>query len=103
MALDDDGHARGFAMLRRFGRGHAIGPVVAPDVEGAKALIAHLVGANAGRFTRIDIDFASGLAEWIEDLGLLRVDAPTAMLRGPALVSPPGGPKLFAIVTQALG
>ena len=31
-------------MLRRFGRGHAIGPVVAPDADGAKALIAHLVG-----------------------------------------------------------
>jgi ribosomal protein S18 acetylase RimI-like enzyme len=103
VVLDDQQVARGFAMLRRFGRGHAIGPVVAPDVEGAKALIAHLAGANAGRFTRIDIDFASGLAEWLESLGLLRVDAPTVMLRGPALASQPEGPKLFAIVTQAIG
>lgn len=103
VVLDEQHEARGFAMLRRFGRGHVIGPVVAPDVEGAKALIAHLAGANAGRFTRIDIDFASGLAEWVESLGLLRVDAPTAMLRGPALVSQPGGPTLFAIVTQAIG
>src|SRR5438067_1393713 len=86
VVLDEQEQARGFAMLRRFGRGHAIGPVVAPDVEGAKALIAHLAGLNAGRFTRIDIDFASGLAEWVESLGLLRVDAPTTMLRGPALV-----------------
>ena len=103
VVLDEQEQARGFAMLRRFGRGHAIGPVVAPDVEGAKALIAHLAGLNAGRFTRIDIDFASGLAEWVESLGLLRVDAPTTMLRGPALVSEPGGPKLYAIVTQAIG
>ena len=103
VVLDEQHEARGFAMLRRFGRGHAIGPVVAPDVESAKALIAHLVGANAGRFTRIDIDFASGLSEWVESLGLLRVDAPTAMLRGPALMSQPGGPTLFAIVTQAIG
>src|SRR5439155_5902382 len=103
VVLDHDDNACGFAMLRRFGRGHAIGPVVAPDVEGAKALIAHLAGLNAGRFTRIDIDFASGLAEWVESLGLLRVDAPTTMLRGPALVSEPGGPKLYAIVTQAIG
>ena len=36
VVLDHDGHARGFAMLRRFGRGHAIGPVVAPDAEGAQ-------------------------------------------------------------------
>jgi predicted N-acetyltransferase YhbS len=102
VVLDHDGQARGFAMLRRFGRGHAIGPVVAPDGTGAKALIAHLSGKNAGRFTRIDIDFDSGLGEWIESLGLLRVDAPATMLRGSALASTPGT-RLFAIVMQALG
>ena len=102
VVLDQEQSARGFAMLRRFGRGHAIGPVVAPDVDGAKALIAHLSGLNAGRFTRIDIDFDSGLAEWVERLGLLRVDAPTTMLRGPALPQSEGT-KLYAIVTQALG
>lgn len=103
VVLDDDGEARGFAMLRRFGRGHVIGPVVAPDPESAKALIAHLAGINAGHFTRIDIDFDSGLAEWLESIGLLRVDAPTTMVRGTPLTTPPGGPTLFAIVTQALG
>ncbi|HUG23614.1 GNAT family N-acetyltransferase [Piscinibacter sp.] len=103
VVLDHDDHACGFAMLRRFGRGHAIGPVVAPDAEGAKALIAHLSGLNAGRFTRIDIDFDSGLAEWLETLGLLRVDAPTTMLRGAPLATRQRGPRLYGIVTQALG
>lgn len=102
IVLDDDGSARGFAMLRRFGRGHAIGPVVAPDTDGAKALIAHLAGVNAGRFTRIDIDFQSGLDEWLETLGLLCVDAPTTMLRG-APLPPNTGTRLYAIVTQAFG
>lgn len=102
VVLDDDGRARGFAMLRRFGRGHAIGPVVAPEAEGAQALIAHLVGLNAGRFTRIDIDFDSGLAEWVESLGLLRVDAPTTMVRGAPLARDADA-RLYAIVTQALG
>lgn len=102
VVLDDQGMARGMAMLRRFGRGHVIGPVVAPDTEGAQALMAHLAGLNAGRFTRVDIDFDSGLAEWVESLGLLRVDAPTVMLRGPALVRD-GGARLFALVTQAIG
>jgi ribosomal protein S18 acetylase RimI-like enzyme len=102
VVLDRDGQACGFAMLRRFGRGHAIGPVVAPDAEGAKALIAHLSGLNAGRFTRIDIDFDSGLAEWVETLGLLRVDAATTMLRGAPLATG-GAARLYAIVTQALG
>ena len=103
VVLDHDGTQQGFAMLRRFGRGHAIGPVVAPDAESAKALIAHLAGMNAGHFTRIDIDFDSGLAEWLESIGLLRVDAPTTMVRGTPLQHPTDAPKLFAIVTQAVG
>lgn len=102
VVLDHEGTQKGFAILRRFGRGHAIGPVVAPDAQGAKALIAHLAGLNAGRFTRIDIDFDSGLTEWLESIGLLRVDAPTTMVCGAPLQHPEGAPRLFAIVTQAL-
>ena len=103
VVLDHDNEPRGFALLRRYGRGHAIGPVVAPDAEGAKALIAHLAGMNAGHFTRIDIDFASGLAEWLESIGLPGVDAPTTMVRGAPLAKVPGAPLLFAIVAQAVG
>ena len=102
VALDQDGQARGFAILRRFGRGLALGPVVAPDADGAKALIAHLVGLNAGKFVRIDVDFDSGLTEWLETLGLLRVDAPTVMVRGP-VPAPTGGVRGYALVNQALG
>ncbi|SFE13956.1 GNAT family N-acetyltransferase [Paracidovorax konjaci] len=102
--VDEDATPRGFAMLRRFGRGHLIGPVVAPDTESAKALIAHLAGLNAGHFTRIDIDWDSGIAEWLESIGLLRVDAPTTMVRGAPLAQPgDGGARLVAIATQAIG
>lgn len=103
VVLDHGGEQRGFAMLHRFGRGHVIGPVVAPDAEGAKALIAHLAGVSAGHFTRIDIDFGSGLAEWLESIGLMRVGAPTTMVRGAPLTTPVGAPALFAIVNQAMG
>jgi GNAT superfamily N-acetyltransferase len=102
VVLDFEEQACGFAMLRRFGRGDVIGPVVAENITGAKALIAHLSGLNAGRFTRIDIYADTGLAEWIDTLGLLSVDAPKTMLRGPALAITPDA-RLFAIVTQALG
>lgn len=100
--LDNDGHACGFAMLRRFGKGLILGPVVAPHVEDAKALIAHLVGLSAGKFVRIDVDGDSGLTDWLAALGLKRVDAPTVMVRGTAL---PKSATLnaFALVTQALG
>lgn len=102
VVLDHEGQARGFGMLRRFGRGLIIGPVVAPDAEGAKALIAHLVGLSAGKFVRIDVDFDSGLTEWLETLGLLRVDAPTEMVRGGPLAKRPEA-RLFSLATQALG
>jgi ribosomal protein S18 acetylase RimI-like enzyme len=102
VVLDQEGACRGFAMLRRFGRGLVIGPVVATDALGAKALITHLVGISAGKFVRIDIDFESGLAEWLESLGLLRVDAPTEMVRGPVPVTEPGL-RRYALATQALG
>jgi ribosomal protein S18 acetylase RimI-like enzyme len=109
VVLDHEGDVRGFGLLRRFGRGHAIGPVVAPDDVGARAIIAHLAGMNAGRFTRIDIDLDSGLAEWLEAMGLLRVDAPVTMQRAPSRApsttvrSAADAPRLFAIVTQAFG
>lgn len=102
VVLDHDNAAQGFALLRRFGRGWSIGPVTAPDALGAQALIAHLAGLNAGRFTRIDIDFDSGLAEWIETLGMRRVGTVTTMVHG----EPPpadAGPRLFALATQAFG
>jgi ribosomal protein S18 acetylase RimI-like enzyme len=102
VVLDREEHACGFAMLRRFGRGDAIGPVIAGTETGAKALIAHLSGLNAGRYTRIDVGSDTELSEWLETLGLQRVDAPTTMLRGPALANASDA-RLFAIVTQALG
>jgi len=107
VVLDADGEARGFAILRRFGRGHVIGPVVAPDMMSARALIAHWANVRAGRFIRVDTDFAAGLTEWLETLGLRRAGNPAAMVAGSALVRGTlvrGMPaRQFALVSQALG
>ena len=100
--LARDGEAIGFALFRRFGLGHSIGPVVAPDVQGAKALITHWLGSKAGMFTRLDVPGDSGLREWLEDLGLASVGEVTTMVRG---VAPKRGApaRTFAITSQALG
>lgn len=102
VVLDRDGQAEGFAVLRRFGRGHAIGPVIAPNVAGAKALISHWVNLRAGKFVRIDVDFAGGLAAWLETLGLARAGGPATMVRGD---SPQRSTDIrqFALVSQAMG
>lgn len=92
----------GFACFRRFGLGHVIGPVVATDAARAKALVSHWVSMHPGRFLRIDVPRSTGLGEWLDGLGLRRVDTAITMARG----TPPStdaGLRSFALVNQALG
>lgn len=102
VVLARGGEAVGFSIVRRFGRGHAIGPVVAPDRTSAQALIGHWCSRYAGKFLRIDVDAGSGLPEWLEEQGLPRVGSVTTMVRGGALERGPGF-GYWALVTQAMG
>ena len=102
VVLDDAGETAGFAFCRRFGRGLVIGPVVARDVQAAKALIAHWIGSHTSKFVRIDVPADSGLSPWLGDLGLAGSDPVNTMCRGPAPTAI--GPfRTFALVNQALG
>jgi predicted N-acetyltransferase YhbS len=92
----------GFAQDRRFGRGWLIGPVVAPDPGGAKALILHALHPRAGSFCRLDVAGDSGLSEWLEEIGLPRVDSVRTMVRGRSPNRDPGI-SVLAIAAQALG
>jgi predicted N-acetyltransferase YhbS len=92
----------GFALFRRFGRGWAIGPVVAPDIGGAKTLISHWLGANKGTFCRLDVTGESGLSPWLEDLGLPCVGTVVTMALGPA-PTPEGPARIAGLASQALG
>ncbi|MBK5395320.1 GNAT family N-acetyltransferase [Pseudomonas sp. TH39(2020)] len=102
VGIEVDGQLQGTALLRRFGRGHIIGPVVAQNQEQAQHLITHLLRLIPGTFVRFDILADCGLASWLESLGLQCVDRAPRMVRG----LPPqssGGIKQFALVTQAIG
>jgi predicted N-acetyltransferase YhbS len=102
VVLARNGEALGFSVLRRFGRGYAIGPVVAPDLDSAKALIGYWCSHCAGRLLRIDVDAASGLSDWLKSAGLARVGTVAAMVRG---ASPQRGPAHggWALVNQSMG
>lgn len=92
----------GFACFRRFGHGHAIGPVVAPDAARARALVSHWVAMHPGRFVRIDVPGSGGLGGWLDGLGLEKVDTVITMVRG----APPAARdsvRSFALLNQALG
>lgn len=98
----DDGAMHGFALVRRFGHGRTIGPVVAPDAEHAKALISHWINTYSGTFMRVDTADHAGLSAWLSDIGLTRVDTVVSMCKG----SPPQGDQhshLYALINQALG
>lgn len=101
IVLDRDGVASGFAALRRFGRGQLIGPVIAPDAEAARLLVAHFVSQRQGDFLRIDVSSESGLSDWLTEAGLPAVDELPRMVRGtPPMAAAVGR---FALINQALG
>lgn len=82
MVVDHPDGAQGFALMRRFGRGAVIGPVIAPCTETAKALIAHLAAMADGRFLRLDVMNAPDLREWIETIGLEQTGHTALMVKG---------------------
>ena len=102
IVLDRGGEAIGFALFRRFGRGYAIGPTIAPDARRAKALIAHWAALNPQKFLRVDVQASTGLGDWIEGLGLKQVGGGVAMVKGsaPARDARVGA---FSLINQALG
>lgn len=102
VVLTRDHQTVGFAQVRRFGRGWLVGPVVAPDPGGAKALILNGLRTHAGTFCRLDVTGDSGLSEWLEEIGLPRVDSVKTMVRGRS-PNPDPGISVRAIAAQALG
>jgi GNAT superfamily N-acetyltransferase len=92
----------GFAIFRRFGRGYAIGPVVAPDAARARALASHWVAMHPGKFLRMDVYASTGLGPWLDSIGLAKVDTVVTMLKGVAPARD-GSVRAYALVNQALG
>lgn len=110
VVLERDGELLGFSLFRRFGRGYAIGPVVAahsPDAWRAKSLIAHWLGNRADEFVRIDIPGDAGLIDWLSALGMAHTDTVVKMVRNHRTGRYRGDPDptygVFGIVNQAMG
>ncbi len=102
VALDGAGGPLGFALTRGFGRGQLIGPVVAADEAGARAMIAHLLGQRIGQFVRVDVPKESGLAAWLPGLGLEDAGTVIRMVRGRD-AAPSRRARVFALASQAWG
>ena len=99
---EKDGQLVGFGLIRPAGRGMVIGPVVASDESIAKTIVSRLLTIDAS-FTRIDIPAnANGLAEYLQQSGLILVDQAPVLKLGEGMS---GGQSLrsFAMASQSLG
>jgi len=101
--LREDNQVSGFAVLRNFGRGEVIGPVVATSVEDAKGLMTMIMSTSTGRFLRVDVDANSGLSPWLENLGLMNVGDGISMQIGRSEKADTPQYQIYALAAQALG
>ncbi|MEO5737184.1 MAG: GNAT family N-acetyltransferase [Variovorax sp.] len=98
--LTRDGVARGYAVCRLFGRGHVIGPVVAENLDDARALIEAAFARLGSVFIRVDTAATSQLGEWLEAIGLHQVSDATTMVLGSPVPST-GPARMFALANQS--
>jgi GNAT superfamily N-acetyltransferase len=95
-----DGVPRGYAVSRRFGRGHVIGPVVAERAADARALIEAALARLGQVFVRVDTAASSQLGDWLESIGLRQVGDATTMVKGEP-TRPAGPARMFALANQS--
>ncbi|CCD93184.1 GCN5-related N-acetyltransferase [Bradyrhizobium sp. ORS 375] len=94
------GDVAGYVISRLFGRGHVVGPVIAPTPDDAHLLIKAALSRLEGRFVRIDTAADTGLSPWLDSIGLLQISDALTMVRG---TMPRSGPsRVFALSNQSL-
>lgn len=93
----------GYAVIRDFGRGRVVGPVVANDATTAAHLIRTLLEREPGGFIRLDIpNQHHALQQLAEQAGLAHVDTVTLMIRGETPIT--HAPlQTYALASQAYG
>lgn len=98
-----NGEVTGFALCRKFGRGHVIGPIVAENEEDAITLLHPFVSAHADQFLRVDTYQDNGLLrDYLIEAGIKHHETATKMVRG-ELPTPYGTAQTMGLASQALG
>jgi GNAT superfamily N-acetyltransferase len=104
MVLEKAGRVIGFALCRRFGRGHVIGPVVAENEAEVLALVSPIVAEHHGQFLRMDTSVPEGhLRQFLVAHGLTHYDTVTRMALGKLLPVPQGAARTFGLINQFFG
>ncbi|TGQ68567.1 GNAT family N-acetyltransferase [Mesorhizobium sp. M00.F.Ca.ET.186.01.1.1] len=98
-----NGTIEAYAAIRPFGRGEVIGPVIAGNVEDARALISFFAASRPGAFLRVDTDSRTGIADWLTEIGLAHVGGGVTMDRPSRQGAAQVRSKVYALANQALG
>lgn len=105
LVLSRKGKVEGIALMRSFGRGTLIGPIIAGSEEDALRMLLPLIEAQKGRYVRIDTaDNHSFLSDFIRQCGLVvRAKVTRMSMREPWPFSRSDGPIPFTLASQATG
>ncbi|MBT9385103.1 GNAT family N-acetyltransferase [Pseudooceanicola sp. CBS1P-1] len=97
------GQIEGFAMMRNFGKGKVIGPLIAEQDDVAMQLAAHFIMAQEGSFLRLDTIVESERFEaFLSAAGMGVYDTVTDMRFG-RLRRATTGPVTYGLAMQSLG
>ena len=101
--IEEAGRITGYALCRRFGRGHVVGPIVAGTARDAAAVTGPHLAAHLGQYLRIDTRETEGeFVDLLNVSGLKARDTVTTMTLGnPRPVDPDA--HVFALAIQAIG
>ncbi len=103
LVIDRGSGIEGFALMRPFGRGRVIGPIVVRDEADALQLVGPFLAAHPGEFLRVDTRESQGaFRDFLATSGLAHFDTVQRM----ALGQPPepwGLARTFGLINQALG
>ncbi|ANN60862.1 N-acetyltransferase [Mesorhizobium loti] len=76
------GKVVGYAAMMRYGSDEVAGPIVACSTDEARRLLSFLVSQRVGALIRVSLRQQSGLADWLNSIGIAEVSISTAMRRG---------------------
>ncbi|MTH78445.1 GNAT family N-acetyltransferase [Paracoccus aestuariivivens] len=103
LVIERAGRITGFSLMRHFGRGRVIGPIVAENEADAMALCGPFIAAHRGEFLRVDTREPQGVFfDFLEAAGIVDFDSVQRMSLE-RLPDPVGAARTFGLVNQALG
>lgn len=97
------GKVVGYAAMLPYGGGEVVGPVVACSTDEARRLLSFLFSHRIGALIRVDLRQQSGLADWLNAIGIPEVSTRTAMRRGKAHADTDAPFRTYALATSQFG